>query len=77
MILNGMSDVLIDKIANKLYARYHQHTDKHSENYEGVVQAIEMDNSVSINPNLNPIKIMIIMYLHNKYKKSNNLAPID
>jgi len=34
--LNGMSDVLIDKIANKLYAGYQQHTDRHFENYKGL-----------------------------------------
>lgn len=34
--LNGMSDVLIDKIAAKLYAGYQQNTDRHFENYEGV-----------------------------------------
>jgi len=31
-----MNDVLIDKIANKLYAEYQQHTDRHFENYEGL-----------------------------------------
>ena len=33
--LNGMSDFLIDKIANKFYHGYKNHSDKHFENYDG------------------------------------------